>query len=182
MYRVDKPKPLGLGRVLPRIRRVAQQPRRHARPKGEDDKREQIAHGHGPPPPLKHRRPERRGVIPPVAVQRHHRGLLLTVGRRRLPVQPVARAGRRDVVQHDEVQDGAGDVDERVRLVGPAHQGRVGEEPALHGRLDEEAQPLLGVDHLHRVLARRLDCRGLQGDGCEGASELVDLRGEGVSV
>ncbi len=58
----------------------------------------------------------------------------------------------------------------------------MGEEPALYGRLDEEAQPLLGVNHLQRMLARCLDCRGLQGDGCESAAELVDLRGKGVSA
>jgi len=47
---VHEPVALGLRRVRPLVLRVAQQPRRHARPKGEDDEGEQVAHGHGIPP------------------------------------------------------------------------------------------------------------------------------------
>jgi hypothetical protein len=45
----------------------------------------------------------------------------------------------------------------------------------LHGGLDEHAEALLEVDDLQAVLARGVDGGFLEGDGGEGAAELVDL-------
>jgi hypothetical protein len=52
------------------------------------------------------------------------------------------------MVEDDEIENGAWNVDERVCLVRPPHQCRAFKEPPLHGRFDEDAEALLDVDDL----------------------------------
>ena len=164
--RVDEPKALRLPRILARVVRIAQQPRGHARPESEDDKGQQIAHGHGPSPFFKDGGPKRRRELPPTVEHCFSTVLFLNL---------VPWLRRRDVVQDDEEEDRARDVDKGIRAVRPPHEGRVLEEPLLHGRFDEDAEALLDMDDLEGVLSRGVDRRCLQRHGGEGASELVDL-------
>lgn len=165
--RVDEPVALGLLGVLSRVVGRAEQPRGHAGPKGKDDEGEEVAHGHGA-----------ASLLVDIRAKGSDQGAPVPQGRRaglRLLKESALRARRRHVEEDDEVEDGAGDVDERVGTVGPSHQLGVAEEPLLDRGLDEDAEPLLDVDHLEGVLAGRVDRRGLEGDGGEGTSELVDL-------
>ena len=165
--RVDKPVALGFFRKLAFVCGIAQQPRRHARPKGEDDKGQKVAHGHGPPPPLVHRGPKGWGTLPPVLKQRLAIILLL---------QFLSRLCCREVVEDDEEKDGSRDVNKRIRLVRPPHQRGVCEEPGLDRGLDEDSEALFDMNDLERMLPGRVDC-GLQQRDCgEGSPKLVDLQ------
>ena len=163
---IHKPKALGLLRVLAHVARIAQQPRRHAWPEGKDDEGEQVAHGHGPPPPLKDGGPERRRKVSPVLKHRFPAVFFL---------QLVSWPRGRDVVEHDEVEDCAGDVYERVRLVCPPHERGALEKPLLHSGLDEDAQGLFEADDLEPMLAGSVDGVFLECQGSEGSSELIYL-------
>ena len=168
MDSIHKPKALGLLRVLARVGRITQQARRHAWPEGEDDKSEQVAHCHGPPPPLKDGRSEGRRKVPPVLKLRFPSALFLHL---------VSWPRGRDVIQHDEVEDRAGNVYERVRLVCPPHERGPLEEPLLHSGLNEDAQSLFQPDNLEPMLAGGVDGVFLERYGSEGSSELVYLAG-----
>ena len=170
MDSINKPITLGHLRKFPLIGRITEQPRGHAGPKGKHDKRQQVAHGHCSPPLLVEVRSEVGGERPP-RLRRALCGLDLLLW---------SRGG--EVEEDDQVQDGAGDVDERVRLVGQLHQLRVLEEPFLHVALDKDAEPLFDLDDLEGVLAGRVDGPYFQGDGCECAAELVYLCGWTMSV
>lgn len=86
-----------------------------------------------------------------------------------------ARASGGDVEEDDEEENGAGNVDEGVGAVRPLEDCRVSKEPALDHWLNEDAQALLHMDDLKGMRARSVDCVGLEGNSCEGTSELVDL-------
>lgn len=83
--------------------------------------------------------------------------------------------GDREVVEDDQVEDSTRNVDERIRLVGPAHQRGPLEKPLLHGRLNEQTKGLFGVDNLEAVFARGIDGGLLERDSREGSAELIDL-------
>lgn len=167
VHRVDKAKTLGLVGIGSRVRRVTQQPGRHAGPRGEDDKGNQIAHGHGPPALLV----EIRRQLPHLGTPSSRRHALGADA-----VQAGTGPGGGDVEEDGEEQDAAGNVDEGVDAVGPVHECRVRHEPLLDGTLDKDAQTLLEVDELQRVPSCNVDGSLVNQDDCaEGSCELVDL-------
>jgi len=85
------------------------------------------------------------------------------------------------MVQDDEEQNGARNVDEGVDAIGPAHESWALEEPLLNGRLNENAKTLFGVDDLQGMLACGVNGRSFQGQGGEGAAKLVHLKQGQVS-
>lgn len=161
MDRIDETEALGLGGVLAVVGRVAQQPRGHARPESEDNEGEQVAHGHGAAAGLV----QGGAGSDVVGVDAAGHGTAL--------------AGGGEVVQGDEEEDGAGNVDEGVDAVDPAEHGGTLEEPLLEGQLPEDAEALLEVDDLEGMLAGDINGTLHEGDGSEGAAELVDPVDEG---
>lgn len=139
MNRIDKPKTLGLLSIRPIVVRITQQPRRHARPQREHEKRNQIARRHRPSPGLIESRSSTNIISANAACQ------------------DTALAGGGDIVDHDEEEDGAGDVDKGVDAVDPVEDRRVGEEPFLDRELPEDVQALLDVDELEGVFAGDVD-------------------------
>lgn len=164
--RVDKTEALRFFGKFSGVVRVAEQSWRHARPECEDDEGQEVAHGHRPPPLLVDVGSEDRRHGPPVAAQ----GLAAL-----FILELVSGAGGRHVVEDDQIENGARNVDERVGLVGPSQKLGALEEPALEGWLNEDAQTLLQVDNLEGVLPRGIDCGFLEGDCRESASQLIDL-------
>ena len=158
---------LGLLCVLARVVRVTQKSRRHAGPESEDDKGQQVAHGHCSSPSLINVRSEMRHQAPP---------LLHEYALAELIPKSLSGPRRRDVVQHDEKEDGSGNVDERVGPVRPSHESRILKEPRLHCRLDEDAELLLEMDYLECMFPSGIDSRFLESYCSEGTSKLVNLR------
>lgn len=103
---VDEAVPLGLLGVLAVVLRIAQQARRHAWPQREDDKREKVAQGHGPPARL-----VQRGAR---AAEEARIGAIGPDER-----APLARG--REVVQQHEEEDRPWDVYKGVYTVCPLH-------------------------------------------------------------
>lgn len=106
VHSIDKPKALGLQSILPIIPRIAQQARRHARPESEDDKRNEVARGHGPSSCFIQRRPCRDATAIRVDEPRRSRS-----------AEALARSSQ--VVENDKEEDSAGDVNERIDSVDP---------------------------------------------------------------
>jgi hypothetical protein len=127
---VNKAKALGLGGIWAVVVGVAQQARGHAGPKREDEKGNEVASGHGASSSL---------------VQGRSSGNVVRLNAAR---QDTALAGRGEVKEHDEEEDGAGDMDEGVDAVNPVEDVGMGEEPLLDRKLPKDVQVLLKVDEL----------------------------------
>ena len=168
VHGIDKAIRPGLLCVLAVVGGVAEKSGRHAGPEGEDNKGQKVAHGHGASPALVHIWAEVGDEVAPVADKSAPTVVLVDAG---------ARASSGDVEEDDEEHDGAGDVDEGICTVRPLENCRVSKEPALDDGLKEGAQTLLHMDNLKGMLARGVDCAGLESYGCEGSSKLVDLSG-----
>lgn len=140
---------------------IAQKTRWHARPEREDNKRNQVAHRHRPPPSLEQLRARW------TTLNRSHSlsGLAL--------IHTVA--GGREKVEPNEEQDRSGDVDERVDAIDPCHEDGILQEEALDSGLVENAQRLFGVDDLQGMPAGDVDGAFDECKSCESASHLVDL-------
>ena len=63
----------------------------------------------------------------------------------------------REVEEHDEEEDCAGNVDEGVDPVDGSHERWVLQEVLLDVPLDEHVQPLLEMDDLQRMLSGSVD-------------------------
>ena len=142
---------------------VGEEPRGHAGPEGEDDEGEEVADGHG----------AAAGFVETGACGRAVGFPAGFVGERE--VETVAGCGV--VEEGDEEEDGAWDVDEGVGAVCPVEEGGVFEEPVLEGEFVEEVEALFEVDELEGVGAGDVDGGFDEGEGREGAAELVDLFG-----
>ena len=166
VHGIDKAIRLGLLGVLAVVGGVAEESGRHAGPKGEDDKGQEVAHGHGTSPALVHIWAEVADEVAPVADKRASSMVLVDAG-------PGASGG--DVEEDDKEEDGAGDMDEGVGSVRPLENCRVRKEPALENGLNEDAQALLHMNDLKGMSARSIDRVRLEGYSCEGSPKLVDL-------
>lgn len=155
---VNKAISLGFLGQMAAIIRVTEEARRHARPEGEDDKGEQVAHGHGAPPSF---------------IQGRASGQRVGAKTARSWMSAVARRG--EVEEDDEEEDGAGDVDKGVETVGPAQERRALQKPGLQRQLPEEVEPLFEMDQLQGMLAGNVDCGVDEREGREGSAELVNL-------
>lgn len=166
VHGIDKSVRLGLLRVLAVVGGVAEESGRHAGPEGKHDKGQKVAHGHGTSPALVHIRAEVVDEVAPVADKSTSTVVLVDAG---------PRASGGDVEEDDEEENGAGNVDEGVGSVRPLEDCRVSKEPALENGLNKDAQALLHMNNLKGMLARSVDCAGLESYSCKGSSKLVDL-------
>lgn len=157
---------LGLLGVLAVVGGVAEESGRHAGPESKYDEGQKVAHGHGTSPALVHIRAEVVDEVAPVADKGASAMVLVDAG---------AGASGGGVEENDKEENGAGNVDEGVGSVRPLEDGRVSKEPALDNGLDKDAQALLHMNNLKGMLARGIDCAGLESYSCEGSSKLVDL-------
>lgn len=89
--------------------------------------------------------------------------------------EPALRSRGGSVEEEDEEEDGAGNMDEGIGAVSPSHQEGVGEEPFLDIDFDKNAEALLEMDDLQRMLTGCVDSRGLKGDSSKGTPQLVHL-------
>ena len=101
------------------VGRIGQQTWRHAGPNCEDCEGDQIAHGHCASSSLIYRR---------------------AIG------ESIGVGCDGDVVEPDEEENGAGDVNEGVGAIDPVHQCRVLYEVLLNRRFPEDVQPLFEVN------------------------------------
>ena len=161
VHRVDKP-------VLARLIAsgaldvgIAQQARRHARPDGKDDKSNEVANGHG-------------AAASFVETGTCGAAFNFAIVLARLALVK-AVAGRGEVVEPDQEENGARNVDKRVDAVDPCQGGRVLEEKVLDGQLVKDVELLLEVDKLQGMLAGHVNGAFDQSDGSKGTTELVDL-------
>lgn len=154
---IDKAVTLRLGSIIAIILRIAQQSRRHTRPKRKNHKSNQVAHGHSPPSGLVQSRSSGNITLPDSAGQN----------------AALARGG--EVVQGDEEENGTGDVDEGVYAVDPVQKEGARQEPSLEGQFPEDVQVLLEVDELQSVFAGHVDGSFDESQGCEGSAYLIDL-------
>jgi hypothetical protein len=141
--------------------RVGQKTRRHAGPKGEDDKGEEVADGH---------------CTAAGGVEFWSSGGAVGFAYRFVGEGKFEAVACRGIVkEEDEEKNRSGDVDEGVYAVGPVHEEWVLEEPVLHGKLPEDVEALLEVDDLKGMLAGDVD-GGVDQSHCgKGTTELVDL-------
>lgn len=142
---------------------VGEKTRGHAGPEGEHDEGEEVADGHCAASRFVETGACGRTVGFPAGF----------VGE--WEVETVAGCGV--VEEGDEEEDGAWDVDEGVGSVGPVEEGGVFEEPVLEGEFVEEVEALFEVNELEGVGAGDVDGGFDEGEGREGAAELVDLLG-----
>lgn len=159
---VDKAKALGLFSVRPVVIGIAQQPRRHAGPEGEDDKGQQVAHGHGATTGFVEGRTGRAVSWDIVARQPIGNG--------------TATSGGGDVVEDDEEENGTRDMNKGVDSVDPTHGGGILQEVLLDRNLDKHVEGLFQMNDLQGVSASHIDGPFDESDGRESATELIDLK------
>ena len=61
------------------------------------------------------------------------------------------------MVEPNEEQDSAGNVDERIDAVDPMHHGRISQKPLLNSRLPENMKALLEMDELQCMVSCNMD-------------------------
>lgn len=80
------------------------------------------------------------------------------------------------IVQSNQEENGAGDVNKGVDPVDPMHQYRVLHEPLLDGNFPKHVKPLFKMDDLESVAAGYMDCIFNKSNGGKGSTKLVYLQ------
>lgn len=147
MNSVDETIRFGFSRIFAVVLWITKQSWRHARPHCEDDKSQQIAHGHGPSPSL---------------VQHS-----LSCG------SSSSMRCNGNVEQPDQEQDRARNMDEAVDAIDPVHRGRILQKELLDGRLPEDTHLLFKPNQLQRMSTSGMNGALNKSHGCEGSSKLI---------